>query len=359
VVSWFDLNMRGPLSATGPQTFLDTVLRISDEFITPAAATRAQQSFDRVKYSRTTGVRAYMRELEMLSHHVFLHIDKYSLRRQLVAAIPQTICRWLIEHKNMSTTTSSIDDWIVAVERRERELLEQEAYDSSLSIPKKAVTGASRSYQSRTTSTKTRATTNEPTPESAARTSDRGTPSGPTVPTRAKVPLAEVICHACGLKGHYKGSRECPKTPTSARLHALGVGEESEPEVTYDGADYHSGSEDRSTDPDTEGNHIENTHDEDMGTTVASILIDDDSDNIEDDIVVYTAAMTNGGTRDDTTVVDDLLKSVKEKYEIRGSGIKPRLIGKTTKQLKANSQQSWASNVITCILPGFRRTNKL
>ena len=31
------------------------------------------------------------------------------------------------------------------------------------------------------------------------------------------------MCHACGKKGHYRGSKECEKMPSSVQLHAMGV----------------------------------------------------------------------------------------------------------------------------------------
>jgi len=46
-LSWYNLNMRGPTS--GPRlSFMEMILRISDEFLTPAAATKAQQSLEKV-----------------------------------------------------------------------------------------------------------------------------------------------------------------------------------------------------------------------------------------------------------------------------------------------------------------------
>jgi hypothetical protein len=51
-LSWYDLTMRGPLS--GPKlSFLDTVICLSDKFLTPVATTKAQQSWEKVQYSPT------------------------------------------------------------------------------------------------------------------------------------------------------------------------------------------------------------------------------------------------------------------------------------------------------------------
>jgi hypothetical protein len=51
------------------------------------------------------------------------------------------------------------------------------------------------------------------------------------------IPLAEITCHACGKTGHYRGSKECPKTPSSAQIHALGFGAELGEETSPDGHD--------------------------------------------------------------------------------------------------------------------------
>jgi len=71
---WYNLNMRGPLSGQRI-SFLDVILAISDEFLTPASATKAQQNMERVTYTTTLGIRAYVREVQNLSRHVFMPID--------------------------------------------------------------------------------------------------------------------------------------------------------------------------------------------------------------------------------------------------------------------------------------------
>jgi hypothetical protein len=55
---------------------MNTILTVSDEFLTPAAATKAQQNLEEVQYSSTLGIRAYVREL---CNHVFMPIDEYTL----------------------------------------------------------------------------------------------------------------------------------------------------------------------------------------------------------------------------------------------------------------------------------------
>ena len=58
-------------------------------------------------------------------------IDEYTLRRHIVEAIPQSICDWLIEHKGLSTSMSTVAEWVEAVEIRKREILKKEAYNNN------------------------------------------------------------------------------------------------------------------------------------------------------------------------------------------------------------------------------------
>ena len=79
-------------------------------------------------------------------------------------------------------------------------------------VPKKAVTSG------HPTSDRQNTHTTLPT-----RSNDRARLSGPEILTKQKVPLAEITCHVCGKKGHYRGSKECPKTLTSVHIHTLGI----------------------------------------------------------------------------------------------------------------------------------------
>jgi hypothetical protein len=114
--------------------------------------------------------------------------------------------------------------------------------------------------------------------------------------------------------------------------------DEETPEDLFDGEEYPD--EDDDFGP-AEGE----TQPDDVGTgaIIASIHVNEEKD---DDIVVYAATMAAETPKagDDVTVATELLKSVKEDYEVRGSGIKPRLPGKTNRQIKANSTKEWASN---------------
>jgi hypothetical protein len=369
-LSWYDLTMRGPLS--GPRlSFLDTVIYLSDEFLTPAAATKAQQSWEKVQYSSTLGIRAFVRELQALSNHVFMPIDEYTLRRQVIAAIPQTICHWLINYKDLSTSTSTVVEWVDAIERRERELLEREAYNVIVSTTKGTALGPTRNHETYGASsarTTTKATTRAagttrtyspsgaksqaasgttPTTSTTNRSSNRGVPTGNYIPTKQRVPLADITCHACGQKGHYRGSKECPNTPSSARLHAMGAEADAGntapandnivEENTFDSDEYNDDVEDFGpAEVETESGDVG------TGAIIASIHVDDTQN--DNDTVVYVAAMATSQPSDDVTVAQKLMQSVREDYELRGSGVKPRTIGRTSKQIQANSTKEWASN---------------
>jgi hypothetical protein len=64
-----------------PPTFLTILLKLADTFVTPAAVTKAQHSFDRITYTKDKGIRAYVHKLQMISKHILLPIDKYTLRK--------------------------------------------------------------------------------------------------------------------------------------------------------------------------------------------------------------------------------------------------------------------------------------
>ena len=52
-------------------------------------------------------------------------------------AIPQSICDGLIKHQGLSMSTSTVVEWVEAIETCERELLEKEAYNGNLSTTKR------------------------------------------------------------------------------------------------------------------------------------------------------------------------------------------------------------------------------
>ena len=87
---------------------------------------------------------------------------------------------------------------------------------------------------------------------------------------------------------------------------------------------------------------------ESYGTTVATIHIDSDSEDEDlEETTTTIAAMAASNTKDEETLAVEIVNSIKEDYELRGSGQKPKPQGLTTKQLKAEAQKSQAiiSNV--------------
>ncbi len=79
------------------------------------------------------------------------------------------------------------------------------------------------------------------------------------------------------------------------------------------------------------------------GAIIANIHVDEE----EDKLFVHMATLattTSPKTSNDTKVATELLDSIKEDYEVQGSGIKYRPVGKTSRQIKANSTKDWASN---------------
>ena len=55
------------------------LLRLADCCITPAVVTKAQSGFDKVIYTTTVGIQAYVCELERISKHILLPINEYTL----------------------------------------------------------------------------------------------------------------------------------------------------------------------------------------------------------------------------------------------------------------------------------------
>src|SRR5271169_3827342 len=206
-------------SLSGPCiSFLDVILAISDEFLTPASATKAQQNLERVTYTTTLGICAYVREVQNLSRHVFMPIDEYTLRRQIIAAIPQTICNWLIDYKDLSTSTSTVVEWVDTIKKQERELLEREAYNTAV-LEKRSTRMYGTSTVCVATTTQTtglRASRRQAilgtTPKTTAvpRTNDRGIPTGQQVPGRQSIPTAERALRV-DRRDTTKGQRSAPR----------------------------------------------------------------------------------------------------------------------------------------------------
>ena len=89
---------------------------------------------------------------------------------------------------------------------------------------------------------------------------------------------------------------------------------------------------------------LETDYLDDVGTgAILANIRCEDATEYEQEIIAQMAALTRQ-TTEDAAVAEDLVKSVKDAFELRGSGLQPRPQGKTRKQLNAASSQHWASN---------------
>ena len=101
--TWYEYSVRTGMRSihTFPPDFITILLRLVDCFITPAMVTKAQSSFDKVVYTMTVGVQAYVRELERISKHILLPIDEYTLHCRTVEAIPSSVRNHLIDLRGL------------------------------------------------------------------------------------------------------------------------------------------------------------------------------------------------------------------------------------------------------------------
>jgi hypothetical protein len=239
----------------------------------------------------------------------------------------------LIDYKGLLPSMSSVMEWVNAIECCERELLEWEAFDDMNSNLRCVMISTNQSQPPWNMATPAKSTLSN-TPQ----TNDCTFPSGPHVPPKAKVPLEEITCYTCNKKGHYRGSKECPKMPSLACLHIMDVNADKEElqapeteETPFKGVDY-----DGETDPETPITDYKG-EEEGVGVIITSIHARDNiSDNqiLEDSkSILQLAALTASDLKEDETVANKIIQSVKEDYELRGSGIAPRPCGPMSKQI--------------------------
>jgi len=74
------------------------------------------------------------------------------------------------------------------------------------------------------------------------------------------------------------------------------------------------------------------------------IVGESDDKELELDSAQVAALVTTGETESDAKLANNLVSSIKEQYEARGSGLKPPFRGPSAKQLKVNEMRTWASN---------------
>ena len=230
----------------------------------------------------------------------------------------------------------------MAIARREQELLEKAAFEDPNPYPTRSGATAGRRNNAgvATPAQRQAGDRNRQTPNDA-RSNERAKP-------RTPIPLSEIICHACGKKGHYRGSRECPKTPSSARIHAMGYesdqgeGEnpdrqDEEEEIPFEGQEY---------DGDADIELADDDYDEHIGTgaIVASVHAACESGDEKTRIAQVAQLATTGESESDQKIANELVSSIKEQYESWGSGIKTTFCGPSAQQLKTSNQKTWASN---------------
>lgn len=322
--AWYDsfINKKPHIRHREPPKFLNIILSLADTFISPAAASKAQQKLDSIVYTKKDGIKGFIQDLEMHSSHVLMPIDEYTLRKRIIDSVPSGIKNMLINFKGLSISTSSVEEWVEAIERREREIIEWEAVNDGPTPPKKSTLGNNRAPTYRN-----QAAPDKSSPMNMVQ-NNRPSPSGPRVATKSKVPLEEITCYACNKKGHYRGSKECPKTPSSARLHAMGADPESmespapepEEEEPFEGVEY-EGPED--TDPPMDD------YDEGIAAIIASIHAEDNTSEDEPDTFDHEELATQlaslaASDPEDKVIAESIIKSVKDDYETRGSGLKPK-----------------------------------
>jgi hypothetical protein len=81
--TWYDMTIQTGMCGlhTFPPALLTILLKLADMFVTPAAVTKAQHSFNKITYTKDKGIRAYIRELQIISKHILLPINKYTLQK--------------------------------------------------------------------------------------------------------------------------------------------------------------------------------------------------------------------------------------------------------------------------------------
>ena len=139
------------------------------------------------------------------------------------------------------------------------------------------------------------------------------------------------------------------KTLTSARIHVLGIEEdqaepetlqepEEEVENPFEGEEFNSEAYAEIATSDFE--------DDGIGAIVAGFHTISEDGDVKPDIEIanVTALATTGKSESDERIANDLVSSIKEQYETRGSGHKPPFRGPSAKQLKESQQKTWASN---------------
>ena len=122
----------------------------------------------------------------------------------------------------------------------------------------------------------------------------------------------------------------------------MGVGEADQETTEQDESPFEGDEYDGEEDPEMGETEDEAEIEEDLGFSVTAMFIEDDEMAAEEEDQIHLAAISAAGG--DAEIADEIVKTIKEQYEERGSGQKPRHRGKTAKQLKEDMKQNWTSN---------------
>ena len=113
--------------------------------------------------------------------------------------------------------------------------------------------------------------------------------------------------------------------------------QDEEEEIPFKGQEY---------DGDADVELADDDYDEHIGTgaIIASVHAAHESGDEKTCIAQVAQLATTGESESDQKIANELVSSIKEQYESRGSGIKTAFCGPSAQQLKTNNQKTWASN---------------
>ena len=99
--------------------FLNTICRLADAFISPAAATKAEQRFRQISYNKWEGIAIFIHELQMTSSYNLLLVTENTLRKHITEAIPYDIQKEITNYIGLSASTSPVVEWVNAIKQVE------------------------------------------------------------------------------------------------------------------------------------------------------------------------------------------------------------------------------------------------
>ena len=105
--TWFDTLIR---SGDTPK-FLNMLCSLTDAFISPAAATKAEWRFKQIFYSRQEGINVFIQQLRETSQFNLILVTENSLRSRIIEAIPRDTREAIIHRSGLSVSTSSVVEW--------------------------------------------------------------------------------------------------------------------------------------------------------------------------------------------------------------------------------------------------------